>query len=112
MFINNEHSFLEMSLSELFSKTNLRILELLNEQEHHIREIADELDISPSKAHQAVGLFKELGLVETRKKKNRTIVSLNYDSLLLDEILEIVDTYNYIKRGPYEVVREVNHGKG
>ena len=96
-----------MTLAELFSDTNIRILTLLKKDEHHIREIAEILHISPSKAHQAVKLFQQHGLVEIRKKRNMIIASINLESLLLDQLFELIDTYNYINQPKYDITKEV-----
>lgn len=80
----------QMPLEEIFTKKNLAILEFMTENEVHIRDIADMLKISPAKVHNAVRIFKKYGLVNERQLKNKKIISLDQNSVLLKKIIEII----------------------
>tara|TARA_Y100000310_G_scaffold331012_1_gene403806 strand:- start:708 stop:2375 length:1668 start_codon:yes stop_codon:yes gene_type:complete len=89
------------NLSEIFTKTNLKILEILLKGRLHIREIAQRLDCSPAKVHNAVKMFKEHNLINEIKDKNKIIISINKDSPLLNKIesiLNLEDQSNVKKR--------------
>lgn len=79
-------------LPKIFTRINLDILDLLEQDNHHIREIADRLGCSPAKVHSCVGLFKKHNLVKEVKEKNRKVISLNRDSVLLKRIREMRST--------------------
>lgn len=75
-----------MELSKLFTKKNILILELLEKENLHIREIAERLQISPAKVHNTIKLFKKNDLITETKDKNRIIIKLNKNNLLLKNI--------------------------
>ena len=75
-----------MELSKLFTKKNIEILRLLSKESLHIRDIAAKLDISPAKVHSTIQLFKKNNLIKENQDKNKIVISLNKDSLLLKNI--------------------------
>ncbi len=75
-----------MDLTEIFTKKNIEILNLLMKESLHIRDIAHKLDISPAKVHATVQVFKKNNLVKETKEKNRLVISLNNESSLLKKI--------------------------
>jgi adenylosuccinate lyase len=81
-----------MGISEVFTKKNIKILKLLSKESLHIRDIANNLDISPAKVHATIQLFKKNNLIKETKEKNKIIISLNKKSSLLKEIQNILDT--------------------
>jgi adenylosuccinate lyase len=85
-FINKEHLLTSMELTEIFTKKNMQIMNLLSAESLHIRDIAAKLGISPAKVHATIQLFKKNNLVKENKEKNRIIISLNKDSSLLQNI--------------------------
>jgi len=78
-------------IQELFTKKNLAILTFLSKNNIHIRDIADMMNISPAKVHNAVQLFKKYKLVKEIKKKNMKIIELNKNSLLLKRINAVLE---------------------
>lgn len=81
-----------MDITEIFTKKNIEILTLLSKESLHIRDIANRLEISPAKVHSTIKLFKKNSLIKENKEKNRIIISLNKDSLLLKNIQNLLDT--------------------
>ncbi len=77
-------------LSNIFTKKNLEILVFITSHEYHIRDIADALKCSPAKVHNAIKLFKTYNLIREEKIKNRNIVIVNKESLLLKKIMELL----------------------
>jgi adenylosuccinate lyase len=75
-----------MELSKLFTKKNLMILELLEKENLHIREIAERLKISPAKVHNTIKLFKKNDLITETRDKNKIIIKLNKNNVLLKNI--------------------------
>src|SRR3989338_6248432 len=88
----NIFSVIMEKLSNIFTKTNLRIIELLSKGKLHIREIASHIGCSPAKVHEAVALFKEHGIIREIKDKNKSIIVLNLDSHLLKKIIEVMES--------------------
>tara|TARA_Y100000310_G_scaffold345846_1_gene471139 strand:- start:30503 stop:32164 length:1662 start_codon:yes stop_codon:yes gene_type:complete len=78
-------------ISSLFTRTNLKIIEILLKERLHIREIAQRLDCSPAKVHAAVQTFKENNLIREIKEKNKVIISLNQDSPLVKKIKPLLN---------------------
>ena len=72
-----------MEIQKIFTKHNLRILQLLEQGPSHLREIADKLEISPAKVHTAINLFSKHNLINEKKDKNRRVITLNTKSDLL-----------------------------
>ena len=80
-----------MDLTEIFTKKNLEILNLLTQESVHIRDIATKLNISPAKVHGTIQVFKKNNLVKEAKEKNRLVISLNNESALLKEIQTLLN---------------------
>ena len=81
-----------MELSKIFTKKNIEILNLLEKESLHIRDIADKLNISPAKVHGTIQLFKEYNIVNEVKDKNRKIIKLNKNNKLLKNIENLMET--------------------
>ncbi len=81
-----------MELSKLFTKKNIEILNLLETESLHIRDIADKLNISPAKVHGTIQLFKKHNIVNETKDKNKLIIKLNKSNKLLKNIENLMDT--------------------
>jgi len=81
-----------MNLTEIFTKKNIEILNLLSKETLHIRDIAHKLEISPAKVHSTIKIFKKNNLIKENRDKNRIIISLNKESSLLKEIQTILKT--------------------
>jgi len=84
-------------LSDIFTKKNIEILQLILDRELHIRDIADELKCSPAKVHNAVKVFKKYNLVLEKEKKNKKIIIPNHDSKLLKKIKELFELEKEVK---------------
>lgn len=82
---------MNMELAGIFTKKNIEILNLLSRESLHIRDIANRLDISPAKVHSTIQLFKKNGLIKETKEKNRHIISLNKESILLKKIQNMIN---------------------
>ena len=81
-----------MGIAGIFTKKNIEILDLLSKESLHMRDIAARLGISPAKVHSTIQLFRKNNLVRENKEKNRIIISLNKESLLLKEIQSLLST--------------------
>jgi|GEM_PF-5629178 DNA-binding MarR family transcriptional regulator len=80
-------------LAAIFTKNNLLILELIDKEELHLRDIADALNISPASVHNAVNIFKQHNLIIEVKKKNTHIIKPNPESALYPRIIDIIKAY-------------------
>src|SRR3989338_780654 len=81
-----------MELEKIFTKKNIEILNLLEKESLHIRDIADRLKISPAKVHGTIQLFKHHNIVNETSDKNRKVIKLNKNSALLKNIESLMDT--------------------
>jgi len=77
-------------LPAIFSKANLRFIELLAGEQLSVRELAERTNCSPAKASQAVKQFQKQGLAITRMEKNRKIVRLNSENPLAKRIVSLL----------------------
>ena len=78
-------------LSNIFTKINIQILELLSREKLHIREIASRLKCSPAKVHACIRVFKENNIVKEINEKNRKVIALNLENELTNHILNLVN---------------------
>jgi len=81
-----------MELNKIFTKKNIEILNLLEQESLHIRDIAEKLKISPAKVHGTIQLFKKHNIVNETKDKNKKIIKLNKNNKLLKNIESLMDT--------------------
>src|SRR3990167_5934139 len=79
-----------MDLSRIFTKKNIEVLNLLEKESLHMRDIAARLKCSPAKVHSTIQLFKENNLVTEEKEKNRKIIKLNKKNELLNKIESLI----------------------
>ena len=94
-------------LSNIFTKINIQILELLSREKLHIREIAERIKCSPAKAHACIKVFKKNNIVKEIGEKNRKVIVLNFDNDLTKNILQLINTDKSIE-GPYLVPEKIN----
>src|SRR3989338_8157646 len=78
-------------LSNIFTKINIQILELLSRERLHIREIAERVKCSPAKVHACIQLFKKNGIVKEVDEKNRKVIVLSLESDLTRQIIQLVN---------------------
>ena len=83
-----------MELTEIFTKKNIEVLRLLSKESLHIRDIAGKLDISPAKVHSTIQLFRKHNLIKENKEKNKIVISLNKESTLLKNIIDLLNANN------------------
>ena len=93
-----------MDLSRIFTKKNIEVLNLLEKESLHIRDIAERLKCSPAKVHSTIQLFKENNLVTEEKEKNRKIIRLNKKNELLKKIESLIKTEKIEKEPEEETI--------
>ncbi|MBU0627648.1 MAG: ArsR family transcriptional regulator [Nanoarchaeota archaeon] len=81
-----------MEITKIFTKKNIEILNLLEKESLHIREIAERLKISPAKVHQTIQIFKKHNIINEIQDKNRKIIKLNKNNNLLKNIENLMET--------------------
>src|SRR3989338_6697330 len=84
-------------LSDIFTKINMQILQLLSKERLHIREIAERINCSPAKVHACIKTFKKNNLVKEVDDKNKKVIVLNYDNSLAGRILELIGADTSVK---------------
>ncbi|MEK6892249.1 MAG: lyase family protein [Nanoarchaeota archaeon] len=85
-------------LSNIFTKINVQILELLSRERLHIREIADRIKCSPAKVHACIKIFKRNDIVKEVDDKNRKVIVLNYDNEITNQILQLINPENNLQK--------------
>ncbi|HLC60052.1 MAG TPA: lyase family protein [Candidatus Nanoarchaeia archaeon] len=85
-------------LSNIFTKINVQILELLSRESMHIREIADRIKCSPAKVHACIKIFKRNDIVKEVDDKNRKVIVLNYDNEITNQILQLINPENNLQK--------------
>jgi predicted nucleotidyltransferase len=91
-----------MNIFELLTKNNIRIIQLIDKEPLHIRDIADKLKISPGSAHKLASLLKKEGLVKEIKQKNRIILSINNEKSIIKEIKRVINFSDIINAKAFE----------
>jgi len=90
-----------MDLARLLSATNLRIIDAIAREELSIRGIAERVDCSPAKAHQAVTLFRSYGLVSTKRRKNLLVVRPNRQHPLYQKLKALINIGSLLQSRGY-----------
>jgi len=101
LFIKNEH-LIKMDVLKILTKTNVRIIELIDREPSHIRDIADKLNISSGKVQQAINLFRGYNLISEKKQKNRIVISLNRENILVHKIKALINYSRIISTKAYK----------
>ncbi len=78
------------NLSKLISPFNLKILEVLIDENISVRDLAKQIKCSPAKITQFIKLFQKNRLIKIKKDKNKKIVFLNRNSPLIKEIISLL----------------------
>lgn len=93
-------------LLSLFTSANIKILSYLEEHESYVREIAEELNLSPATVHRAITFFKEFGLVDEYKKKNRKLIRLKRESPILKQVRAMLNLNKFMSTSGYQRLRK------
>lgn len=81
-------------LNKLFTRKNLIILkELASKNETYMREISENTGASPGQVHQAIKIFKKFNFIKEKKLKNKKILSLDLNNLLLCKIRQLLNIH-------------------
>ncbi|MEK6947306.1 MAG: lyase family protein [Nanoarchaeota archaeon] len=91
-------------LSNIFTKINVQILELLSRERLHIREIADRIKCSPAKVHACIKIFKRNDIVKEVDDKNRKVIVLNTENELTNQIIQLINPNNNLQKKPSEKI--------
>ena len=84
-------------LSDIFTKVNIQILELLSREKLHLREIAERIRCSPAKVHACIKIFKKNNIVKEVNDKNRKVIVLNLETELTKQILQLINSDKVIE---------------
>ncbi len=90
-------------LQKLFTKKNLSILkDLSSKNETYIREISENTGASPAQVHQAIKIFKKSGFIKEKKLKNKKILSLDLNNLLLNKIRQLINIHDMLNHRSFK----------
>ncbi len=94
-------------LSNIFTKINIQILELLSKEKLHIREIAERIGCSPAKVHACIQILKKNSIAKEVNEKNRKVIVLNLENELTRHIIQLINSDKSIE-GPYLIPEKIN----
>ncbi|MFH1587094.1 MAG: nucleotidyltransferase domain-containing protein [Candidatus Diapherotrites archaeon] len=77
-------------IPKLLTPFNLKIFELLIDENISVRDLAKKIKCSPAKITQFIKLFKKDNLIKTSKEKNRKILILNKENPVIREIISLL----------------------
>lgn len=92
---------------QLLTKMNLEILAALAEQESSLRELAERVNCSPAKIHQAISLFKRDGLVTTKRLKNRLLILPDRKNPLYRRVKALINISKIINAKGYAPLKKI-----
>lgn len=96
-----------MNIFKIFTKKNIEIIKLIDKEQHHIRDIADKLNISPGSVHKLVKLLKKDNLIKEIKEKNRIKIILNKDNEIVKQIKVIINFNDIINTTTYRKFKKL-----
>lgn len=94
-------------LHQIFTKKNIEVLKLISEKDLHIREIAQELKISPGKVHQSIKLFKKNKMITEQKTKNMIIIKPNKTNQLFKKIKLLVNMASLMQNRNFKDLQKI-----
>ncbi len=95
-----------MNIFNLFTKTNLKILKLIDKEPLHIRELADRLKISPASVHKFAKILKKEDLAKEVKQKNMKIIRLNKENPLVKQLKSLINLDSIINTHGYKELKK------
>jgi predicted nucleotidyltransferase/Trp operon repressor len=90
MFINIKQYILTMKELNLFPKSTIKIIEILINKEHSVRDLARETKLSPAKITLFVKEFLKLGILLVTPYKNTKIISINKNNILAKQLISTI----------------------
>lgn len=95
-----------MNIIRLLTKTNIQIIRIIDKESMHIRDIADELRISPGTVHKLISLLKANNMASETRKKNRSIISLNKENAMIKEIKRLINLNDFMNTKAYDKLKK------
>lgn len=95
-----------MNILKALTAKNVKILELIDKEKLHIREVADRLKISPGTVHKLVQTLKKEKLIIEKQHKNKKIIELNKNNFLTRELKRIINLNKIINIPAYKKLRK------
>lgn len=94
-------------LPKIFTRKNIEVLQLISEKELCIREIAQELEISPGKVHNSIKLFKKNKMITEQKIKNRLIIKPNRKNQLFKKIKSLINLTSLMQNPNFKRLQKI-----
>ncbi len=87
-------------------KKNLLILkEIAGKVDTYIREVSENTGASPAQVHKAVKLLKKLGFIKEKKLKNKKIISLDKDNVILCKARQLINIYELLNHNSFKELK-------
>ena len=94
----------------LFNESTLKMLKLITlHDDLHVREIAERLGISPATVHYNITLLKKMGIIAERAVKNRKVVVLKRENIILKKLKSLINIYEFINHPAFKELERVGN---
>ncbi|MEA3493193.1 MAG: nucleotidyltransferase domain-containing protein [Candidatus Margulisiibacteriota bacterium] len=90
-----------MNIFKMLDKNGFKVIRLLSRGDFYLREIASTLKISTSVTHSTIKKLLNLEFVEISKEKNRKIVFLKRENLLLQKVKSFINLNELLSSKAY-----------
>ncbi|MFH1053692.1 MAG: nucleotidyltransferase domain-containing protein [Candidatus Woesearchaeota archaeon] len=91
-----------MNIFQLLTKKNIEILELIDRESLHIRDISDRLNISPGSVHKLIKILRKEDLISETKQKNRIIIKSKKENPIIIEIKRLINLNKLLDSRAYK----------
>ena len=96
---------------ELFNKTTIKVIRLLDGGPTHLRDISARLETSPGYISKILDTLNKQGITEETKERNKKIIRLNDGNVLFRRIKAIINIENILtKKGFRRLNKDHNLG--
>lgn len=90
----------------------LKVIEALIDGEYYIRELAEKLKIAPSTVFRVVKKLVKVGMVTTKKEKNKKIALLNRKNVLTKQIISFIFIYKIMRSEGFKELKKQSKSGG
>ncbi len=99
-------------LSKLLGPFNVKLFELLIEENYSVRDLAKKAGCSPAKVTQFVVIYLKNRLVNVENDKNRKVIALNKSNLLVREIITLIYTSKVLNSKSFSSLKKISDSIG
>lgn len=98
-----------MNIINILTKTNVKIIKMIDRENLHLRDIADKLKVSPGSVHKLVSILKKEKIVKETTHKNRINISLDRNNPIARELKEVINFNDIINSPAYKKLKKTGN---